>query len=163
VNRDAVLAAAREKFIVEQLVDGAKDVGKLFGALGESAVAHQPTYVLVFKGDSDAWKLTLAPDVSLLAEGVAQHRQLQKSEPVVLDGLLLQRVLKGAQITTETDAAKAIGSGAELVVLVRPVTMDEIVRVADLELLLPAHSTALHPPIAPNLLGFVVDPDEDLV
>lgn len=167
VKGPAVLEAVQTHFLVERLDGAAKDVAKLVGALGlADNLAHQPAFVAVFAGDADAYKLTLKPDVSLLAEGVAQHRQLQKSEPVVLDGLILQRPLRGAQVTTELEAGKAIaavGSGADAAFLMHSVSIDEILRIADADILLPAHSTALFPPIAPDLLSFVVDPDEDLV
>src|SRR6185369_8551907 len=63
IKRDAVLDAAKQYFIVEKLPDVAKDVAKVEAALSET-VAHQPAFVAVFAHDSDAWKLTLKPDVT---------------------------------------------------------------------------------------------------
>jgi hypothetical protein len=43
------------------------------------------------------------------------------------------------------------------------VSVAQIAHVADNEQLLPAGSTAFHPPIAAGLISMVIDPDEDLV
>ncbi|MGN6104140.1 MAG: DUF1015 family protein [Kofleriaceae bacterium] len=164
-KREAVLAAASTHFIVEKLPGAAKDLAAIHGGLA-SAVAHQPVFVAVFAGDADAWKLTLSPDVSPVAEGVAVHRALQKLDPIVLQHLFVERHLPNAQLTTELDPTRALaelGQGAEVVLLVRPVSVSQIAQVDELGALLPAGSTAFFPPVASGLVSLVVDPDEDLV
>lgn len=165
ISRDAVLAAAKAHFIIDKLAGAAKDVGKQVGAL-QDTVAHQPAFVAVFAGDDDAWKLTLSPDVSPLAEGVAVHRALQKLDPIAIQHMFLDRAVKSAQVTTTIDAADALaqlGKGADLALIVRPLSVEQIAHVDELGGLLPAGSTALHPQLAPGLVALVIDPDEDLV
>lgn len=165
-RREDVLAAAKQHFIVEPIAGGAKSVTALFGALG-TTVAHQPAFVAVFAGEPDAWKLTLSPDVSPLAEGVTTHRALQKLDPVVLQGLFVDRLLgKGVQVETTTDAQRAIdalASGTDVALIVRPVPVAQIAHVDELGQLLPASSTAFHPALADGLVAMPIDPDEDLV
>jgi hypothetical protein len=160
-----VLASARKHFIIDKLAGGAAgDVGKLLGALGES-VAHQPAFVAVFAGDADAYKLTLSPEVSPIAEGITVHRALQKYDPVIVQQLFVERHLPGAQVATDTDAGRALaalGKGAAVALLVRPLALDQIAHVDELAQLLPPASTALHPAVAAGLVSLVIDPDEDL-
>jgi len=164
-KRDAVLAALGTRFIVDKLAGAAKDLGAMFRALGDT-VAHQPAFVAVFAGEPDAWKLTLAPDVSLAAEGLAVHRALQKLDPYAIQHAFLERAVPQAQVSTTTDAAAALarlGNGADLVLITRPLSVEQIAHVDELGGLLPAGSTAFHPPLARGLVGLVIDPDEDLV
>jgi uncharacterized protein (DUF1015 family) len=164
LDKQALLAAAKTHYVVEKLPGIAADPAKLRGALAET-IAHQPAFALVFAGDTDAWKLTLSPEVSPVAEGVAVHRGLQKYDAIVVDGLFLPRLAKDATATTETSIAgalAALAAGAAAVVLMRPPTIEQIQHVADLNQLLPTRSTAFHPPIA-SLVGYVVDPEQDLV
>lgn len=162
---EAALAAAKVHFIIEKLAGAAKDLGKLQAALADT-VAHQPAFVAVFAGEADAWKLTLKPDVSPTAEGVAVDRAIQKLDPIAIQHMFLGRVMPKARVSTETDAQAALaalGAGAEAVLVTRPVSVAQIVLVGDHDGLLPAGSTAFHPPIAPGLISMVIDPDEDLV
>ncbi|MEO8699247.1 MAG: DUF1015 family protein [Kofleriaceae bacterium] len=167
-TREAVLAAARTHFIVEPLAGAAGDLAKQFAALADT-VAHQPAFVAVFAGDHDAYKLTLSPEVSPYTEGVAPHRALQKLDPVVADGLFVARALKGAEIATDTDATRALATlaakdkPAAVVLIMRPLSVEQIAHVDELGQLLPAGSTAFHPPLADNLVTLTLDPDEDLV
>ena len=163
-TREIVLGKVGAYFIVEKLAGGAGDAAQLQGALGET-VAHQPAFVAVFAGEPDAWKLTLKPDVSPIAEGVAVHRGMQKLDPVVIESMFLARALPGAAVTTALDGAAALAqlaAGAHVVLLVRPITVAQLTSVDELGQVLPAGSTAFYPPIAP-LVGYVVDADEDLV
>lgn len=165
VKRDDVLASVRKHFIVDKVPGAARDLAKLGAALADS-VAHQPAFVVVFAGDPDAWKLTLSPDVSPLNEGVTVHRALQKLDPIVIQHLFVERVLPGAQVTTETDAQRALAAvegGASLALIVRPLGVEQIAHVDELGQLLPAGSTAFHPPIAAGLVSLVIERDEDLV
>jgi uncharacterized protein (DUF1015 family) len=162
---DKALAAARTHFIVEKLPGSARDVAKQFAALRET-VAHQPGFVVVFTGTADAYKLTLSPDVSPFAEGAAPHRALQKLDPVVSDNLFIARAMPGVQIATEIDIEKAIAAldtGASAVVVMRPLSVEQIAHVDELGQLLPAGSTAFHPAIANGLVAMPIDPDEDVV
>ena len=165
LKRDAVLAAAKPHFIVEPIPGAAEDVGKIFAALKQT-IAHQPAFVLALAGEPDAWKLTLSPDVSPYAEGVTVHRALQKLDPVVVDNLFIARAMPGIELATEADpsaAIAALGKDAKAVIVMRPLTVEQIAHVDELGHLLPAGSTALYPPIASGLVSFAIDPDEDLV
>ena len=171
---EAALARAKPYFIVDKLAGTAKDLGKLQAALADT-VAHQPAFIAVFANEPDAWKLTLKPDVSPTAEGVAVDRAIQKLDPIAIQYMFLDRVMPGAQVTTETDAQTALaalggsgaaggdGAGADAILVTRPVSVAQIVHVGELGQLLPAGSTAFHPPIAAGMIGMVIDPDEDLV
>lgn len=165
VKGEAALAGARTHFIVDKLAGAAKDLGKLQAALADT-VAHQPAFVAVFANEADAWKLTLKPDVSPTAEGVAVDRAIQKLDPIAIQHMFIDRVMPKAQLTTDTDAQAALGAlgaGADAVLVTRPVTVAQITHVGEHGQLLPAGSTAFHPPIAAGLIGMVIDPDEDLV
>jgi hypothetical protein len=163
-KRDELLEKAKKHFIVEKLPGVAAQSDKLLAALGES-LAHQPVFVAVFAGEPDAYKLTLSPDVSPVHEGVAVDRALAKLDANVVEHLFVQRHLAGATITTDPDAKQALaalGSGADLVLLVRPTSIKEIAHVDELNQTLPPSSTAIYPPAA-QLVAMIIDPDEDLV
>ncbi len=161
VKRDDALATAATYFIVEKLAGAAADLGKQFGALADT-VAHQPAFVCVFAGDADAYKLTLKPDISPVAEGVTVHRAIQKYDPVVCDRLFLAKVAPNAPLETTLDATKVRGEGIALGIVMKPLSVDQIVKVDEVGELLPFGSTAFLPPVA-RLLAYVVDPNEDLV
>jgi hypothetical protein len=121
--------------------------------------------VLVFAGEPDAWKLTLSPDVSPVALGVQVHRALQKYDPVVVDELLLAKVAPGATHDTTVDASAALAvldGGADMVAMLRPLTVDQLVHADELGQTLPFGSSAFLPAVA-RLVAFVVDRDEDLL
>jgi uncharacterized protein (DUF1015 family) len=165
VDVEKVLAAARAHFIVDKLPGSARDVATQFAALRET-VANQPGFVVVFAGTADAYKLTLSPEVSPFSEGAAPHRALQKLDPVVSDNLFIARAMPGTQLATEVDLEKAIAAldtGASAIVIMRPLSVEQIAHVDELGQLLPPGSTAFFPPIAQNLVAMPVDPDEDLV
>jgi uncharacterized protein (DUF1015 family) len=158
-KRDAVLEAAKKHFIVEKLAGAAKDPGKQRAALSDS-LAHQPTFVAVFAGDPDAWKLTLSPDVSPTNEGIQIHRALQKYDPVVLDLLMP----KGLPLETTIDhlaLLDAVEKGAEMGIVMRPLTLDQIIHADELGQVLPASADAF-PPTLENLVSFQIDRDEDV-
>jgi uncharacterized protein (DUF1015 family) len=159
-----LLAAVQPQFIVDKLTGVAGSADKLVTALADS-VAHQPVFVLVFKDDPDAWKLTLSPDITVSNQGIAVHRGIQHLDPVVVDALFLGRHATGATVTTETSTTAALAqlkAGADAVVIMRPVTVEQMIHVADLGQGLPPGAIALYPPVLP-LVGFVVEPDVDLV
>jgi uncharacterized protein (DUF1015 family) len=173
---EAALARAKTYFIIDKLAGAVKDLGKLQASLADT-VAHQPAFIAVFANEPDAWKLTLKPDVSPTAEGVAVDRAIQKLDPIAIQYMFLDRVMPKAQVTTETDALAALaalggggaagaggaGAGADAVLVTRPVSVAQIVHVGELGQLLPAGSTAFHPPIAAGMINMGIDPDEDLV
>lgn len=161
----AALAAARTYFVIDRLVGAAGDLAKQRAALDDT-IAHQPAFVVVWPGEPDAWKLTLSPDVSLVAEGVQVHRALQKLDPVVVDQLFLDRAMPGAQREFVVSAAAALAAKPEAggaVVIMRPLTVEQISHVVDLGQVLPAGSTSFYPPLAHGLVSAIIDPDEDLV
>lgn len=163
-KRDELFEKAKKHFIIEKLAGMAGQVDKLLSALGDS-VAHQPVFVAVFAGDADAYKLTLSPDVSPAHEGVSLDRAIAKLDPSVVEHLFVRRHLASATVTTEPDAVQALAtltSGADLVLLVRPTTIEQIAHVDELSQTLPPSSTAIFPPPA-QLVAMVIDPDEDLV
>ena len=47
--------------------------------------------------------------------------------------------------------------------MTRPVSVAQIALVGEHDQMLPAGSTAFHPPIASGLISMMIDPDEDLV
>jgi uncharacterized protein (DUF1015 family) len=164
VTQGAVLEAAKTSFIVDKLAGAAKDLARQQAALDDT-VAHQPAFVCVFAGEADAWKLTLKPDVSPVGEGVAVHRALQKYDPIALEHMFLARCTKDAATVTERNAAAvhaAVAAGAQLGIIMRPLTLEQVIHADELGALLPFGSTAFTPPLA-HLVSLFVDPDEDLV
>ena len=157
-----VLAAARKYFVVEKLAGAAGDLVKQRAALADT-IAHQPAFVVAWAGEPDAWKLTLSPEVSPLAEGIQAHRALQKLDPVVADHLFLDRAMPGAKRELVTSGEAALAAKGDAVVIMRPLSVEQINHVVELGQVLPAGSTAFHPPIANGLVSSVIDPDEDLV
>lgn len=157
----AVLASARTFFIVEKLAGAGKDIARQRASLGDS-VAHQPAFVISWASEPDAWKLTLSPDVSPTAVGVQVHRALQKLDPVVVDKLFLERAMPAAKVEMAASAEDAFAAKGDAVILMRPVTIEQINHVTELGQVLPAGSTAFFPRLAPGLIAALVDPDEDL-
>jgi hypothetical protein len=167
VIRDAppsatVLAAAKKHFIIEKLAGAAKDPARQRAALADT-VAHQPALVVAWASEPDAWKLTLSPDVSPVAEGVAVHRALQRLDPVVSDALFLERAMPGAKAEPAASAEDALAAKADAVVILRAMTLEQVNHVTELGQVVPAGATAFPPGLAPHLITAVIDPDEDLV
>jgi uncharacterized protein (DUF1015 family) len=158
----AALAAAKPFFLVEKLAGAAKDLARQRAALADN-VAHQPAFVVVWPAEPDAWKLTLALDVSAVNEGIQVHRALQKYDPVIVDQLFLARAMPGAKVETVTTAEEALAAKADALVIMRALTIEQIAHVTELGQVLPPGSTAFAPPLAPGLVSAVIDPDEDLV
>lgn len=165
VASQTALETARKYFVIDRLAGAAGDLAKLRAALTDT-IAHQPAFVVVWPGEPDAWKLTLSPDVSPVAEGVQVHRGLQKLDPVVADQLFLDRAMPGAQrefvVSAEAALAAKPQPGGALVIM-RPLTIEQISHAVELGQVLPAGSTAFHPPLAHGLVSAIIDPDEDLV
>ena len=98
-------------------------------------------------------------------DSAAVHRALAKLEPVVAEHMFVGRYLKGAQTTSERDAATALaalGKGASVALITRPITIEQIAHVDELNQRLPAHSTAIHPAIAQGVVQYAINPDEDV-
>lgn len=164
VKRDTVLDAARQYFIVDKLTGAGKDLARQQASLADT-VAHQPAFIANFAGDADAWKLTLKPDVAPEREGVPVHRALQKYDPIVVEQVFLPRFVPGATVTTEREAAKVhaeVAAGAPLGLLMRPLTLEQVLHADELGVPLPFGSTAFSPALA-HLVSFFIDPDEDVV
>ena len=164
IQRDAVLTAAKQYFIVDKLAGGAHDLVRQESALAD-VVGHQPAFIAVFAGDVDAYKLTLKPEVSPVYEGISVHRALQKYAPIVIEHLFLARCTPGATSTTEREPAAvlaAVEGGAQLGLVINTLTLEQVIHVDELNALLPFGSTAFAPPLA-NLVSLFIDPDEDLV
>ena len=162
---EAILAAAKPHFIIDKLAGAAADVTKIFASLGDT-VAHQPAFVAVFANDPDAYKLTLQPQISPIAEGVQVDRALAKLDPVVSELLFAARHLTGGTRTLERDAQTALatlGKDANVVLVKRPSTLEQIAHVDEVGARLPAGSTAFYPAIAQGLVSFPIDRDEDVV
>jgi hypothetical protein len=162
VARDPALAIARKYFVIDRLAGAAGDLARIRAALADT-IAHQPAFVVVWPGEPDAWKLTLSPDISPVAEGVPVHRALQKLDPVVADQLFLDRAMPAAQRECVVSAEAALAARPDAVVILRPLTIEQINHVVELGQVLPAGSTAFHPPLAHGLVSAIIDPDEDLV
>jgi len=157
----ATLAAARRYFIVEKVAGAGKDLAKQRAALADT-VAHQPAFVVAWTGEPDAWKLTLSPEVSPINEGVQVHRALQRLEPVVAD-LFIERVMTGARSETLAGGEDPLAAKGEAVLIMRPMTLEQINHVAELGQVVPSGSTGFHPALAGGLVAAAIDPDEDVV
>jgi uncharacterized protein (DUF1015 family) len=158
LTRDALLAT--KHFIVEKLPGAARDPSAQRAALGD-AVAHQPTFVALFNGEPDAYKLTLSPDVSPVNEGVAIHRALQKYDPVVLHHLLLPAGTRAETTIDHLVALDAVDKGAAAAIILRPLSLEQLIHADELGQALPPESAAFPPPLE-NLVSFAIDRDEDV-
>ncbi|MBV8757732.1 MAG: DUF1015 family protein [Deltaproteobacteria bacterium] len=157
ITRDELLRT--KHFIVEKLAGAAKDAARQRAALGDT-LAHQPTFVAVFAGDPDAWKLTLSPDVSPNAEGVTVHRALQKYDIVVLEHMLVPGVPFETTID-QLEVLAAVDKGAALGLLMRPMSLEQIVHADELGQVLPASADAF-PPALLDFVRFPIDANEDV-
>jgi uncharacterized protein (DUF1015 family) len=165
LTKQTVLAAATPFFIVEPIAGAANDVHKQLAALS-STIAHQPAFVATFAGDPDAYKLTLSPDVSPAALGV--HRAIQKYDSVIVEHVFRAKAAPSGTWQTALDAAAVVAevagaaSGTSLGLVLRPLSIGQIIHANDQGALLPFGSTSFHPQVA-RLVTYLVDPDEDLL
>jgi uncharacterized protein (DUF1015 family) len=153
-----ILAQAKRAFIIEKV---SRDPAKLGASLAET-LAHQPAFAIAFAGEPDAYKLTLSPDISLVAEGVSVNRALQKLDPIVTETFFAARFMPGATLHAELDLAAAFAAEADAVIATRPVPLDQILYADELGQLMPEKATSFVPQLA-NLVSYSIDPDEDLV
>jgi uncharacterized protein (DUF1015 family) len=158
----AALAAAKRYFIIEKLDGAGSDIAKQRAALGDT-VAHQPAFVVAWRGEPDAWKLTLSPEVSPINEGVQVHRALQRLAPIVADQLFVERVLTGAKVETLPGGDDPLAAKADAILIMQPLTVEQINHIADIGQVVPTGSSGFHPRLAAGLVAAVIDPDEDLV
>jgi uncharacterized protein (DUF1015 family) len=156
------LASAKRYFIIEKLAGAGKDVARQRAALGDT-VAHQPAFVVAWSGEPDAWKLTLSPDVSTINEGVQVHRALQRLAPIVADQLFVERAMTGAKVEVLAGGEDPLAAKADAVLILQPLTVEQIHHIADIGQVVPTGSTAFHPRLATGLVAAMIDPDEDLV
>ena len=161
-SSQAALAAAKRYFIIEKLAGAGSDLARQRAALGDS-VAHQPAFVVAWRGEPDAWKLTLSPEISPLNEGVQVHRALQRLTPVVADQMFVERVLTGAKLEALAGGEDPLAAKADAVLVLQPLTVEEINHVAAIGEVVPTGSSALHPRVAQGLVAAVIDPDDDVV
>ncbi|HSR96314.1 MAG TPA: DUF1015 family protein [Kofleriaceae bacterium] len=161
-SSQAALAAAKRTFIIEKLPGAGADLDKQRAALGDS-VAHQPAFVVAWRGEPDAWKLTLSPEVSPINEGVQVHRALQRLVPVVADQMFVERVLTGAKVEALAGGDNPLAAKADAVLIMQPLSVEQIHHIAELGEVVPTGSSALHPRLAQGLVAAVIDPDEDVV
>ena len=161
-SSQAALAAAKPYFIIEKLAGAAGDLAKQRAALADT-LAHQPALVVAWTGEPDAWKLTLSPDVSPVAVGLAVDRALQRLDPIVADQLFVARAMPGAKLDMFATAEQAAEAKPDAIMLLRPITIAQIGHLADIGQVLPAGSTAFSPTLLSALVSSVIEPDEDLV
>jgi uncharacterized protein (DUF1015 family) len=158
----AALAAAKRYFIIEKLAGAGSDLAKQRAALGDN-VAHQPAFVVAWRGEPDAWKLTLSPEVSPINEGVQVHRALQRLAPIVADQMFVERVLTGAKVEALPGGDDPFAAKADAVIVLQPLTVEQINHVASIGEVMPTGSSSFHPRLAQGLIAAVIDPDEDVV
>ena len=161
-SSQAALEAAKRTFIIEKLAGAGGDVAKQRAALGDT-LAHQPAFVVAWRGEPDAWKLTLSPDISPINEGVQVHRALQRLAPVVADQMFIERVLTGAKVEALAGGDDPLAAKADAVLVVQPLTVEQISHIADIGQVVPTGSSSFHPRLAQGLVAAVIDPDEDVV
>jgi len=91
---------------------------------------------------------------------------VQKYEPVIVTHVFGAHVAPKATWQTALDpnevVAAVTGGGAALGVVMRPLSVDLVIRADEAGALLPFGSTAVHPQVA-RLITYIVDQDEDLV
>jgi len=161
-SSQAALAAAKRTFIIEKLAGAGNDLAKQRAALSDT-LAHQPAFVVAWRGEPDAWKLTLAPDISPINEGVQVHRALQRLVPVVADQMFIERVMTGAKVEALAGGDDPLAAKADAVLVMQPLSVEQINHVADLGQVVPTASSSFHPRLAQGLVAAVIDPDEDVV
>ena len=141
--RDALLAAAKPYFAIEKLARARRDTAQQ--SIGAS---DPPSFIAVFPDDPDAYKLTLTDDKAV-GEGV--HEALRSFDSVVVQRVLLDRVIPGLyarSVIESKTVSKALDEGAELGLLLRPITLAQILHTVELGQLLPFGSTAFRPALA---------------
>jgi|GEM_PF-1393482 len=170
----ALLARAREYFLVDVVPNAARDGAPVERALGD-AYGHQPAFVVVIAGEPNGWRFTLAPHVNLAALGIAGHPAVQRLEVTLIHSIVFERILgipaaaleAGAHLRYPHSTAEALSAvergeaqAGFLVPAVRLETIKHVVEVGDV---MPARATRLGPPVAAGLVMRRVDVDEDLL
>jgi hypothetical protein len=72
-------------------------------------------------------------------------------------------VMTGAKSEALGGGEDPFAANGDAVLIMRPMTLEQINHVAELGQTLPSGSSAFHPRLAGNLVTAVIDPDEDLV
>ncbi len=166
------LERAREYFIIEPVVGGARDSASATAALAD-VPGHQPAMVVAFPGDTDAWRLTLDAHVNPQSLGVAGTPMVAKLPVSVLHGLIFDRILGLApdahagglnvRHTSDADQALAALPRSQAAFILPPPSADTLLNVTALGDTLPPRASWLHPPLAPGIVTSTIDPDEDLL
>jgi uncharacterized protein (DUF1015 family) len=151
--RSDVLTAAKPFFSFERIPGAADDCIKQRAAL--AALGDQVGFLALFYNDPDAWRLTLLPSVNLTGP--------QRIDPIVFEEIFLDRVVPGTKPRSVLEPAtvmKAVDDGA-LGIMMRPITLDNLLRADETGQLLPFGSTAFRPTLA-RLVSYLIDANEEL-
>jgi uncharacterized protein (DUF1015 family) len=174
VSPAALLARARETFMVERLPGAARDPQRIRDAISRTP-GHQPSFAAVFAGEPDAWQLTLEPSVNLAAAGVTGHAAVARLDVTLLHGLVLDRLLGITPAAQEAqtnlryskDTAGALAEveagRAQIAFLLNPTRVEQVRHVAEVGEVMPQKSTFFYPKLASGLVMASIDPDEDLI
>jgi len=152
-SRADVLTAAKPFFAFERIPDAAENVAKQRVAVAE--LGDTPGFLALFPDDPDAWRLKLLPDVAVEAG--------QRIDPVVLEQVFLTKVVPGAQarsVLEPSTVIKAVDDGA-VGLIMRPLSLEHVLRADETGELLPFGSTGFCPALA-RLVTHVIDPAEQL-
>lgn len=152
-SRLDVLTAAKPFFTIDRVAGAADNVAKQRAALAE--LGAQQGFLALFPDDPDAWRLTLLPSVTV--------ESAQTIDPVVIEEVFLARVVPGSKarsVLEPSTVIKAVEDGG-LGLILRPITLEHVLRAGELGELLPFGSTAFQPPLA-RLVTYLIDPADGL-
>jgi uncharacterized protein (DUF1015 family) len=149
-SRVDVLTAAKQWLAIERIAGAAEDFAKQRAALAE--LGSRPGFLALFPSDPDAWRLTLLPTTTLDSR--------QAIDPVVVEEVFLARVVRAnaRSVLDASTVVKAVADGG-IGVILRPITIDNVLRADELGELLPFGSTAFAPSLA-RLVTYLIDPNE---
>jgi uncharacterized protein (DUF1015 family) len=150
-SRLDVLTEAKRYFAIERIAGAADNFAKQRTALAE--LGTQQGFLALFPDDPDAWRLALLPSVTVDAA--------QKIDPVIVEDVFLARVVprtKSRSVLEPSTVVKAVEDGA-IGVLLRPITLEQMLRADETGDLLPFGSTGFVPALA-RLVTYLIDPRE---
>ena len=151
-SRAEVLTAAKAFFAVERIPGAASDFAKQRAVLAE--LGDTLGFLALFPDDPDAWRFQLLPTIELPAA--------QKIDAVVVEQFVT-RIAPGSKarsVMEQSTVAKAVDDGA-IGVIMRPLSLEHVLRADEAGEQLPFGTTAFVPPLA-RLVSFVIDPEEKL-
>jgi len=152
-SRMEVLTAAKAYFELERIPGAAANVGKQQAALAQ--LGDRCGFLALFANDPDAWRFALLPNVKISAG--------QQIDPIVVEEVFMGRVVAGAKARSVLEPAtvlKAVNDGAVGLIL-RPISLANVLRADETGELLPFGSTAFCPTLA-RLVTYLIDPNEQL-